>query len=140
MDVTALTNFARPGNKGHGVSFIDLDEDGDLEIYAQLGGHYQGDHARNAFYENQSGNRNKWLEIDLTGGNPVGVSLTLIANGVTQHREVKGSEGFGATNPMRVHFGLGAAEIVERLEIRWPTGERRTMTGVKANQILGVGK
>jgi len=138
VDVTALTNFARPGNKGHGVSFIDLDEDGDLEIYAQLGGHYQGDHARNAFYENQSGNRNKWLEIDLPGGNPVGVSLTLVANGVTQHREVKGSEGFGATNPMRVHFGLGQAEEVERLEIRWPTGERRTLIGVKANQILKV--
>ena len=140
VDVTALTNFARPGNKGHGVSFIDLDEDGDLEIYAQLGGHYQGDHARNAFYENRSGNRLHWLEVDLTGGNPVGVSLMLVAGGVKQHREVKGSEGFGATNPMRVHFGLGAAEVVESLEIRWPTGERRTLTGVKANQILKVEK
>jgi len=140
LDVTALTNFARPGNKGHGVSFIDLDEDGDLEIYAQLGGHYQGDHARNAFYENQSGNRLNWLEIDLTGGNPVGVSLTLIANGIKQHREVKGSEGFGATSPMRVHFGLGKAEIVDTLEVRWPTGERRTLSGIKANQILKVAR
>lgn len=140
VDVTALTNFARPGNKGHGVSFIDLDEDGDLEIYAQLGGHYQGDHARNALYENRSGNRNHWLEVDLTGGNPVGVSLTLRSKGGLQHREVKGSEGFGATNPMRVHFGLGRAEEAESLEIRWPTGERKTLRGVKANQILKVAK
>jgi tetratricopeptide (TPR) repeat protein len=140
VDVTALTKFARPGNKGHGVSFVDIDNDGDLEIYAQLGGHYQGDHARNAFYENKSGNQNHWLEVDLTGGNPVGVSLTLVANGVKQHREVKGSEGFGATNPMRAHFGLGKAEIVERLEVRWPTGEKRTLKGVKANQILRIEK
>ncbi|MBI2689652.1 MAG: VCBS repeat-containing protein [Acidobacteria bacterium] len=138
VDVTALTNFARPGNKGHGVSFIDLDEDGDLEIYAQLGGHYQGDHARNAFYENQSGNRNHWLQVDLTGANPVGVQLTAFVNGARQHREVKGSEGFGATNPMRVHFGLGKADAVERLEVRWPTGERQVLTNVKANQILKV--
>lgn len=140
VDVTALTNFARPGNKGHGVSFIDLDEDGDLEIYAQLGGHYQGDHARNALYENRSGNRKHWLEVDLTGGNPVGVSLTLVAGGLKQHREVKGGEGFGASNPMRVHFGLGKEETVESLEIRWPTGERKTLRGVKANQILKVAK
>lgn len=140
VDVTAMTKFQRPGNKGHGVSFIDLDEDGDLEIYAQLGGHYQGDHARNAFYENLSGNRNNWLEVDLTGGNPVGVSLTLVAGGVKQHREVKGSEGFGATNPMRAHFGLGKVETVEALEIRWPTGERKTLRGVKANQVLKVAR
>lgn len=140
VDVTALTNFARPGNKGHGVSFIDIDGDGDLEIYAQLGGHYQGDHARNAFYENQSGNQNHWLEVDLTGGNPVGVSVTLVANGMKQHREVKGSEGFGATNPMRVHFGLGKAEMVERVEARWPTGEKRTLKDVKANQVLRMAR
>ncbi|HEU0118913.1 MAG TPA: FG-GAP-like repeat-containing protein [Bryobacteraceae bacterium] len=139
IDVTALTNFARPGNKGHGVSFIDLDEDGDLEIYAQLGGHYQGDHARNAFYENRSGSRGNWLEIDLTGANPVGATLLLEAGGKKQHREVKGSEGFGATSPMRVHFGLGAATEVQRLEVRWPTGERRALHRVKANQILKVG-
>jgi tetratricopeptide (TPR) repeat protein len=140
VDVTSLTNFARPGNKGHGVSFIDLDEDGDLEIYAQLGGHYQGDHATNAFYDNRSGNRNNWLEVDLTGGNPVGVSLTLSANGAKQHREIKGSEGFGATNPMRAHFGLGKAEVIDTLEIRWPTGERKTLTNLKPNQILKVAK
>ncbi len=140
IDVTKLTAFARPGNKGHGVSFVDIDNDGDLEIYAQLGGHYQGDHARNAFYENLSGNRNRWLEVDLTGANPVGIQLFLSANGVKQHREVKGSEGFGATNPMRVHFGLGSAETVDSLEIRWPTGERRTLKAVKSNQILQVAK
>lgn len=139
VDVTALTGFARPGNKGHGVSFIDLDGDGDLEIYAQLGGHYQGDHARNAFYENRSGNQKNWLEVDVTGANPVGVTVLVEAGGRKQHREVKGGEGFGATNPMRVHFGLGDAAVVDRLEIRWPTGEHRTMRGVKGNQILKVG-
>jgi len=139
VDVTALTNFARPGNKGHGVSFIDLDEDGDLDIYAQLGGHYQGDHARNAFYENISGNAGHWLEIDLTGANPVGVTLMLEAGGQRQHREVKGGEGFGSTNPMRVHFGLGKSAFADKLEIRWPTGERRVLTGIAANRILKVG-
>lgn len=140
VDVTALTGFQRPGNKGHGVSFIDIDGDGDLDVYAQLGGHYQGDHARNAFYENRSGTGNHWLQVDLTGGNPVGVQLRLQAGGKTQYREVKGGEGFGSTNPMRLHFGLGKLAEVERLEIRWPTGETRSVTGVKADQVLQVAK
>jgi len=66
-DMTTLVGFARPGNKGHGVTFVDLDGDGDLDIYAQLGGHYPGDHAANAFYRNVVANRNHWLQVDLTG-------------------------------------------------------------------------
>jgi hypothetical protein len=68
------------------------------------------------------------------------VSLTLSANGAKQHREIKGSEGFGATNPMRAHFGLGKAEVIDTLEIRWPTGERKTLTNLKPDQILKVAK
>jgi hypothetical protein len=47
-----------PGNKGHGVRFVDIDEDGDLDLFAQLGGHYPGDYAYNAFYRNLKVNRN----------------------------------------------------------------------------------
>jgi hypothetical protein len=136
VDVTALTKFARPGNKGHGVSFIDIDNDGDLDLYAQLGGHYQGDHARNAFYENLSGNRNHWLQIDLEGVNPVGAQITLQANGMTQYREVKGSEGFGATNPMRVHFGLGQGTLIDEIEVRWPEGKVQRLTRLAADQRI----
>ena len=52
--------FARPGNKGHGVAFIDIDDDGALDIFAPLGGHYPGDHAYNAFYHNLKAGQNHW--------------------------------------------------------------------------------
>ena len=66
-DVTNFVGFARPGNKGHGVAFIDIDNDGALDIFAQLGGHYPGDHTYNAFYHNLKAARNHWLEVDLRG-------------------------------------------------------------------------
>ena len=47
------------------MAFIDLDEDGGLEIFAQLGGHYPGDHAYNALYKNLKAKGNHWLELDL---------------------------------------------------------------------------
>ncbi len=54
-DATVSAKMARPGQKGHGVAFADIDDDGDLDLYAQLGGHYPGDHAENAFYRNLNG-------------------------------------------------------------------------------------
>src|SRR5512144_892558 len=66
-DLTRYVGFARPGNKGHGVAVVDIDNDGDLDIFAQLGGHYAGDHTYNAFYRNLKGNQNHWLEVELRG-------------------------------------------------------------------------
>ena len=141
-DVTRAVGLARPGNKGHGVSFADIDNDGDLDLYAQLGGHYPGDHARNAFYKNLKGNQNHWLQVELRGVKSnrfaVGAQLTLRAGDLQIYREVKGSEGFGSTDPYLAHFGLGARETVDALEIRWPSGLRQQVKVGTANKRIAV--
>ncbi len=141
-DLTSWVNFARPGNKGHGVCFVDIDEDGDLDVYAQLGGHYPGDHAENAFYRNLKGSQNHWLEVDLTGTNSnrhaIGAALVVKAGALTVFREVKGSEGFGSTNPYRQHFGIGANTVVDSLEVRWPSGLKQTFTRLAADRIVKI--
>ena len=141
-DLTRYVGFARPGNKGHGVSFVDIDSDGDLDVFAQLGGHYPGDHAYNAFYRNLKGNRNNWLEVELHGVKSnrfaVGAQLTVKAGGLLVYREVKSGEGFGATSPYRQHFGLAQKPKIDSLEIRWPSGMLQQFTGLAANQIIAV--
>jgi tetratricopeptide (TPR) repeat protein len=139
-DLTNYVGFSRAGNKGHGVSFIDIDDDGDLDVYAQLGGHYPGDHAENAFYRNLKGNQNRWLEVDLVGTKShrqaIGAQLTVKAGKLTVYREVKGSEGFGATNPYRQHFGLGRETKIDSLEVVWPSGLRERIEGLESNRVL----
>lgn len=141
-DLTDHVGFHRPGNKGHGVSFVDIDEDGDLDIYAQLGGHYPGDFARNAFYKNLKGNQNHWLQVDLVGVKSnragIGAQLTVRSGGFLAYREVKGAEGFGATSQMRQHFGLGARTKIDSLEIRWPSGLTQKFDNLGSNQIIRV--
>jgi tetratricopeptide (TPR) repeat protein len=141
-DLTNFVNFARPGNKGHGVAFIDIDDDGALDVFAQLGGHYPGDHTYNAFYHNLKAARNHWLEVELRGvksnRQAIGAQLTVKAGDLLVYREVKGSEGFGSTSSMRQHFGLGSHAKIDSLEVRWPSGERHLFTGLEANQIISL--
>ncbi len=141
-DLTRYVGFARPGNKGHGVAFADLSNSGALDIFAQLGGHYPGDHAYDAIYHNSKATENNWLEVELRGVKSnrfaVGAQLTAKAGGLIVYREVKGSEGFGATSPYRQHFGLGKAAKIDSLEIRWPSGVRQVFSNLDARQIIAI--
>jgi tetratricopeptide (TPR) repeat protein len=141
-DLTSFVNFARPGNKGHGVAFIDIDDDGALDVFAQLGGHYPGDHTYNAFYHNLKAKQNHWLEVELRGVKSnrmaIGAQVTVRAGGLLGYREVKGSEGFGSTSTMRQHFGLGKNAKIDSLEIRWPSGIKQQFTGLDTDQIISV--
>ena len=68
----------------------------------------------------------------------IGAQITVKAGGLLVYREVKGSEGFGATSSFRQHFGLGANAKVDSLEIRWPSGITQRFAGLDANQIVSV--
>jgi hypothetical protein len=52
--------------------------------------------------------------------------------------EVRSGGGYFSQNDLRVHFGLGKAEKVDLLEIRWPSGQVDTLNGVKVNQVIFV--
>ena len=64
-----VTSAARVGSlqKGHGVSFVDLDDDGDEDIFIKMGGAYIGDAYQNSFFLNPGQNSNHWIGISLEG-------------------------------------------------------------------------
>ena len=62
-----VTTSARVGNlqKGHGVSFVDLNNDGNEDIYIKMGGAYKGDAYENSLYLNPGQNNNHWINLSL---------------------------------------------------------------------------
>src|SRR6187399_1465658 len=64
-DVTTAGGFGHL-QKGHGVAFGDIDNDGDQDIYEDMGGAFSGDTAFNVLYENP-GFSNHWLTLKLEG-------------------------------------------------------------------------
>ncbi len=126
QDVTTSGGFGQL-QKGHGVAFGDLDNDGDQDIYAVIGGAYSGDNYFNALYQNPGHGAN-WVKIRLTGDksnrSAIGarLKLTVDAGGnVRQIHRVVGSGGSFGCNPLMQEVGLGASTVVKKLEIHWPT-------------------
>ena len=104
-----ITTAARVGNlqKGHGVSFADLDNDGNEDIYIKMGGAYKGDAYESSFYLNPGQNRNHWISLLLEGttSNKIAVGakikVTFNDNGVERsvYRDVNSGGSFGANPP-----------------------------------------
>lgn len=81
-----------------------------------------------------------WLQVDLDGSAPnrdaLGAVVKVRLGGATLTRQVAAGSGFiGRSSPI-LHFGLGDAESVESLEIRWPSGAVEVRDGVSANQRI----
>ncbi|MBK6902623.1 MAG: CRTAC1 family protein [Saprospirales bacterium] len=129
-----VTTSSRTGHlqKGHGVGFGDFDNDGDEDIFAVIGGAFEGDVSENALFMNPSGNNNPWLRIVLEGrkvnrsaiGARVLVQL-VDSKGETRYlfRTVSGGSSFGG-NSMELEFGLGDAQRVEEVHVIWPDKAR----------------
>ena len=124
-----VTGSARVGNlqKGHGVSFVDLDNDGNEDIYIKMGGAYKGDAYENSLYLNPGQNNNHWVNLLLEGtvSNKVAIGakikVTFKENNIERsvYRDVNSGGSFGS-NPLRQHIGIGSATSIERIEIKWP--------------------
>jgi len=88
------------------------------------------------------GNGNNWILLDLEGvesnRDAIGAQVRLTSGGVTQLREQNGGIHVFAQNDQRLHFGLGQDNRIDRIEIRWPSGEVQTLNNVGVNQILRV--
>jgi len=128
-------DFQRP-LAHRGCAFGDLNNDGRIDLVVS---------ALNApaqILQNISAPENHWLIVKTIGTRSnrdgIGAKLKVETESGTQYNHVTTSVGYAGSSDRRVHFGLGRDAVVNRLEIRWPSGARQELTNIKANQILAV--
>ena len=110
----------------------DIDNDGDLDLLVSNNGQ-PPDLLRNE----TSGSGNS-LRVRLRGRqsnrDAIGALVTATLGKRRLVREVRAGSSYLGQNDVRVHLGLGAATIVDRLDVRWPSGRVETLKAIAAQQ------
>ncbi len=127
--------FKRP-IAARGVAFGDLNNDGNIDVAINC---LDGP----AVIARNRGSANHWLTVDTEGTRSnrdgIGAVLRLVSDtGQEQYAMVSTAGSYLSASDKRVHFGLGAAKVVRRLEIHWPSGRVQTLENIPADQILHV--
>jgi hypothetical protein len=145
VDITASSGTGEL-HKGHGIAFADLDNDGDEDIIAEIGGATPADSHTMRVFENP-GQGNDWLTVKLVGvksnraaiGARITVTVENEGRGSRSISRAVGSGGSFGASPLEQHIGLGKSARIVDVEIWWPTGNtRQHFAGIGKNQVVEI--
>jgi hypothetical protein len=123
-------------HSSRGLAVGDIDNDGTVEVLVNNQGERPSLLAQSA---KAPGN---WVLVQLTGTksnrSAIGARVRVTAGGMTQTAEVRSGGNYISQNDLRLHFGVGAATRIEKLEVLWPSGQTQEKSNLEVNRILRI--
>ncbi|HMJ62020.1 MAG TPA: CRTAC1 family protein [Bryobacteraceae bacterium] len=123
-------------HSARGAAFGDMDNDGMVEIAVN------NQNEAPSLWKQAAAPPGNWLILKLAGTrsnrSAIGARVKVIANGRAQYAEVRSGGSYLSQNDLRLHFGLGEARTVERIEISWPNGTRQVFEDQAVDRIVTI--
>lgn len=117
-----------------GAGFDDLDNDGDIDVVVL------NSRREPTIIRNDSPSKGNWIQVCLRGTKSnrdgVGAQVRVVAGDLTLLDEVHSGRGYQSHYGMRLHFGLGNREKVDRIEVRWISGGVDVFKDIKVNRLV----
>jgi len=137
---TDISERSGPGilerHAARGAAFGDYDNDGSVEIVVN---NQNEPPSLLKSVRKPSGN---WVILNLEGArsnrSAIGARVRLTAGGHTQIDEVRSGGSYLSQNDLRLHFGLGMATRIDRVEIDWPSGAHQVIGDMETNKIVTI--
>ena len=132
VNVTSETDGLALKKVSRGAAVGDYDNDGDLDILVT------NCNQRPDLLQNVVGNQNNWIQIQVVGRKSnrsgIGARIKVVTETHVQYREVQSGGSYLSFHDLRAHFGVGKAEQIELLEIRWTSGHIDRKTHLSVNR------
>jgi len=124
-------------HSSRGCAFGDYDNDGDIDVVVNNMNEIP------SLLRNDGGNRNNWIKVKLIGTKcnrtAIGARVRVVSGKHVQMDEVHCGTSVMSQSDLRLHFGVGNAAKIDRLEVKWPTTQKvETFTDLDPNQILVI--
>lgn len=123
-------------HSSRGCAFGDFDNDGDVDVVVI------NMNEAPSLLRNDCSSRNNWIKVKCIGTksnrSAIGARVKVVTGSHSQIDEVMSGSSYISQNDFRLHFGLGSAAKVDRVEVRWPSGSVESFARIDVNQLMTI--
>lgn len=119
-----------------GVACSDFNQDGKVDLFVSNSNDDIGNH----FFKNESETDNNWIAIQPIGvesnHSAIGTRVTLEVGDNIYIDEVASGSSYASQNSLILHFGLGAATLIDKLTLDFPSGITDVYENIAVTQLM----
>jgi hypothetical protein len=135
-----ISGTAGPGilepHSARGAAFADYDNDGAVEVLIN------NQNEAPTLLRQDATPKNHWVTLKLEGvkanRSAIGARVRITADGLVQTGEVRSGGSYLSQSDLRLHFGLGSEQKIDKVEITWPGGKRQVETSIGIDRVVTI--